>query len=449
VLALKPGQHSRPQTRRFHWFIGCARRDLKKWLWAPAAVLQKGNSLLNDGTSLQQARLPVPIRALNAVGRGLASVGYKPRLDASAMLRAAEKAGLDTDLLPDLARQGMFNRVASLNQDAHFSLFGTIGFDQQLRRCLFNALGIERIIQTHPEIRDQKVRNPIFVVGMPRTGTTLMQRLLSLHNGARFVRFWESYEPVPRPSEDEAASKARRMREAETALSRLHWVAPSLRAVHPMTVDAPEECFFLMRNYFLVPRWFDFANMESYWKWMDALDAAAAYELLKRQLQVLQWLEPREHWVLKCPLHLGYIDELMRVFPDARIVHMQREPTEVAASLASLMSILWNLTSDHFAPEEIGRWSLETAAHLHAKGLPAMERLGPSQLVRVGFTQLVQDHAGTAERIYEVLGYRRDPRLTDNIAAWSRNNTREKHGRHVYTLSQFGLTEDEVMRAFA
>ena len=133
------------------------------------------------------------------------------------MLRAAEKAGLDTDLLPDLARQGMFNRVASLNKDAHFSLFGTIGFDQQLRRCLFNALGIERIIQTHPEIRDQKVRNPIFVVGMPRTGTTLMQRLLSLHNGARFVRFWESYEPVPRPSEDEAASKARRMREAETA----------------------------------------------------------------------------------------------------------------------------------------------------------------------------------------------------------------------------------------
>lgn len=391
----------------------------------------------------------MPIRAVNAAGRALSIVGYKPKLDASAMLRGAQKAGFDVDLLPALAREGMFKRIESVNEDAHLSLFGTIGFNQQLRRCLVNALSIERTIQAHPEILDQKIRNPIFVIGMPRTGTTLMQRLLSLHDGARFVRFWESYEPVPRPTEDEGASRARRMREADRALARLHWVAPSLRAVHPMTVEAPEECFFLMRNYFLVPRWFDFANMESYWKWMDAHDTAQAYQLLKRQFQVLQWLEPREHWVLKCPLHLGYIDELLRVFPDARIVHMQREPTEVAASLASLMSILWNLTSEHFEPEEIGRWSLDTAARLHAKGLPAMERLRPDQLVRVGFSDLVKDHAGTAQRVYEVLGYRRDPRLADSIATWSRNNTREKHGRHIYTLSQFGLTEDEVQRAFA
>ena len=122
-----------------------------------------------------------------------------------------------------------------------------------------------------------------------------------------------------------------RYREAKNRLALLNLVGPEFNKIHPIEIDDPEECYHLFRNHFLVPPGFDFANVPSYWGWWDAAAHADAYRMHKRQLQALQWLNPNQHWVLKCPNHLSGLQHLLETYPDARIVYTQRDPLEDGA----------------------------------------------------------------------------------------------------------------------
>ena len=235
---------------------------------------------------------PLPFRLLNTLGPLVKSLGLWPRVDVEKQMRATEKKYKRNNWTPELKR-ALPPRAEGFNsKDADLSLFGALVIRGQFLKSMDNALALEDLIARYPQILEEKIRRPLFVLGLARTGTTLLQRLLSLHSGARYLPFWEGYTPYPREVGNHQGGKDGRYREAKNRLKLLDWVGAEFNKIHPIAIDDPEECYHLFRNHFLVPPGFDFANVPSYWRWWDDRAHADAYRMHKRQLQALQWLNP-------------------------------------------------------------------------------------------------------------------------------------------------------------
>ncbi len=400
-----------------------------------------------ESSSRSRFRSRLPIRILNRIAAPAVGAGLWPQLTVPAVKSAVRRAGGDLERLDPLIVEGMEVRVRAYSEEARLSPFGVTAIRRQLIHCLKNAVEIQRAIEAEPRILDERIERPLFILGMPRTGTTILQRLLSQHAGARHLAFWEGYRTAPADIRNPQADQAARVREGEQALATLYWLAPGLRAIHPMGARDPEECFYLFRNSFLIPSGYDVAYLPSYWAWIDAADrSTAAYRHFKRLLQLLQWLQRKKHWVLKCPLHFAAVPALLEVFPDARIVLTHRDPAECIASLCSLTRVMWGISSEHADDRKVGRYVIDTAERLAASAGPALARLGPDQRFDAAFAGLMADPPAMTAAIYDQLGYEPDPGLLQRAAAWLASNPREKHGRHTYTLEDFDLSADEVHR---
>lgn len=388
---------------------------------------------------------PLPARLINTLGPLVNALGLWPRVDADKVMRKAERHWKRNDW-PAPFYEALKVRADAFNDEAKLSLFGAIAVRGQFEKSADNALGFEDLIAKHPEIEGERIERPLFVLGWPRTGTTLLQRLLSLHEGARYLPFWEGYEPIPNKIGKHKEGRDGRKAQAARRLALLKWISPELDKIHPIGIDDPEECYYLFKNHFLVPLGFDYSYVPSYWQWFDEQAYVASYQLHKRQLQALQWLNPRQHWVLKCPNHLSGIRQLMEVYPDARIVYTHRAPEQVIASLCSLVALTWSLTSDKVDLEQVAETVLDMAQRCEAAGHAAVQALPPEQVVHVHFKELVADPAAKVASIYERFGYPADPALADKISAWLKANPSDKHGKHRYQLSDFGLTAEIVRR---
>ena len=388
---------------------------------------------------------PWPIRLLNTLGPLVRAAGLWPRIDTQRMMRSVERKLKRNDWPAPLLR-ALPPRAAAFNDDAKPSLFGALVLQDQFKKSAMNALGFEDLISRHPEILEERIERPLFVLGLARTGTTLLQRLLSLHSGARYLPFWEAYSPVPYKLGKHRGGRDGRYGEAKRKLRLLKWVGPEFDKIHPIDVDDPEECYHLFRSHFLIPPGFDFGYVPSYWEWWDTQAHADAYRMHKRQLQALQWLDRRQHWVLKCPNHLSGIDHLLDVYPDARIVYTHREPEKIIASLCSLAAVTWSMTSDDVDLDQVAEYALNVAQRCQAAGRAALQTTPRDQILHVDYDDLVADPVAMARRVYEHFGYPADPSLDARMADWLASHPSDKHGKHTYQLSDFGLTENDVRR---
>lgn len=387
------------------------------------------------------------VAALNTLARPLQRAGFWPRLNGDRLLaRAQKRSGRDPALSP-VFQEAFDARWRAYIRDARLSPLGVVAVREQFRHSLHTALEMSRAAAAMPEAAREKIERPVFILGLPRTGTTLLQRLLSCHAGARYLPFWEVYTPVPRDLAHPAADLAERKRAARLSLGVLHWLAPELMAIHPIEADDPEECYHLFRNAFLMPGGFDFAYLPSYWQWFEALpDKTALYRSFKLQLQILQHIDRRGHWVLKSPLHLAVLPELLEVFPDARIVYTDRDPAQSIASLASLVAVTWGMTSDRVDLHEVGRYVLAASARSEARARRRALTLGPDQKFEIAYTELVKDPIGHVLAISKSFGLAADPEFEARMRAWLAANPSTKHGRHDYDLATFGLDAEDVRR---
>lgn len=388
---------------------------------------------------------PLPFRLFNKLGPLVRALGLWPKIDVAAQMRATEKKYKRTDWRPELLR-ALPPRAKAFNEDADLSLFGALVVKDEFLKSMDNAMALEDLIARYPEILNEEIRRPLFVLGLARTGTTLLQRLLSLHSGARFLPFWEGYSPFPREVGNHQGGKDGRWREANFQVKLLHLVGSELNKIHPIEVDDPEECYHLFRNHFLVSPGFDFANVPSYWKWWDTQSYQDLYRMHKRQLQALQWLNPNQHWVLKCPNHLAGLKHLLEVYPDARIIYTQRSPDKTVASLASLTAVMWSMTSDTVDLKNVGDFALGLAEGCEAAGQAAMQLVPPGQLIPVSYDDTVRDPAGMAASLYERFGYPNDPGFKARAQKWLADHPSDKHGKHAYALEDFGLTPEMLTR---
>ena len=380
-----------------------------------------------------------PLAVLNAFGPLAKAFGIFPKIDDRALHALAESDGGQGAWVQEARRV----RFKSFDEEAGLSLFGALAVKGQVTKCVRTMLAFERLLAEHPEIRNEKIERPLFVIGWPRSGTTVLQRMLCQHSQARYLPVWEAYSLL-READGKPLSDSARYRSAKRAIGFLHWVAPEINAIHPFSCEEPDECFHLFRNYCAMPPGWDFAYLPSYWAWFEKAGAVPAYELHKRQLQILQWYERRGHWVLKSPQHLAGLPALMKVYPDARIVCTHRDPVEAVASYCSLLAVAWGMITQTIDRKRIAEYVLSTMARAQRAAAPVLASLPKNQIFHAAFSDLMADPPGMTEAIYAHFGYAPDPDLRARLKAWSDANPREKHGRHAYRLSDFDLSEADV-----
>ncbi|GAB2931262.1 sulfotransferase [Streptomyces heilongjiangensis] len=325
-------------------------------------------------------------------------------------------------------------------RDEGLSPVGWQSAQAHVRRHLTNRARIRRLITEHPAIEEEPVERPVFVVGLPRTATTLTHGVLSLSDDHRCPRLWELLAPGLEPSPEQrrkAVTSARRM------LAGTHLLAPRFREIHPMTAEGPEECTFLLPHA-LVP--LSQAHLPEYHAWNFERDFVPDYRHLKQALQVLQYGRPRRRWILKSPFHTGNLDALHSVFPDATLVWTHRDPATAVASFCSLVEVGMVLSRRTVDLHRLGATWLDLLSRSVRRGLAARAALPREAVVDVPYSWLGSDPASGAPRLYEAVGARwtdADAARLPEVATGLKG-----HRPHRYDLARYGLTREDVAAVF-
>ncbi|WP_369172696.1 sulfotransferase [Streptomyces sp. R28] len=310
-----------------------------------------------------------------------------------------------------------------------------------VRRHLTNRARVRRLIAGHPEIEREPIEKPVFVVGLPRTATTVTHAVLSLSAEHRSPLLWELLTP-------DLELPPRRRRKAVTAGRRLvqgtNLFAPRFRDIHAMAAEGPEECTFALPHA-LMP--LSQALIPEYSAWYRERDFVDDYQYLKQVFQVLQYGRPRRRWILKSPMHLGNLDALRTVFPDATIVWCHRDPVTVVASFCSLIEHGMAVSTRPLDPHRIGALWLDLLSHAMTRGLAARAAIPPQALVDAPYAWLATEPATGAPKLYDAVGA---PWTDADAARLPGAVARPKGTRpHRYDLARYGLTRTEVESVFA
>ncbi|PNB72190.1 sulfotransferase [Pseudomonas sp. GW456-E7] len=373
-------------------------------------------------------------------------------LDALLAEARARSGGLD-DFGPGDFRQGLRVLADALKNEACLSPAGRGLLREKLLGQLVNRLVMEDHLRRHPEILEQAIDDPLVIVGLPRTGTTLLQRTLAVDPQFSKALWWETRYPAPLPGETLEQPQKRIARARDEVAGMIEFL-PQLLAIHPLDAEQPDEEFMLMEHSFLCAM-DSYVNVPSYTAWLDAQDQTQVYRYLKRTLQFLQWqqarrgIEPGRRWLLKSPQHLHTLELLFEVFPKAQVVLTHREPARTIPSLASFIHTLWLLYSDEADAEAVGeQWNRRMARALR-HGMAVRERMPPERFLDVHFEDTVAEPQAVVERIYQFAGLQLTPQTRSAMAQWLQANGREKRAVHHYSPGQFGLSEEILQRDYA
>ncbi len=289
----------------------------------------------------------------------------------------------------------------SWQEEANLSTFGYLAARWDALRFLSNLLMLRDAEKRAPEILDQSIDQPIFITGMPRSGTTFLHNLLYLDPANLAVRCWETIYPCP--ARRHPSSRAdRRPRKVERQLAGFARLAPEIRSMHPMTAESPQECTEITGHVFRSLRFDTTHNVPAYRLWLDEAGHLAAYRFHKRFLKYLQRDHGPGRWILKCPDHVFALDAIRQVYPDARFVFLHRNPVEVLSSVAKLTEILRRPFTRRVDRLAIGRQVSERWARGAATLLEDAESGSGSadRVLHLDFRRLVRDPKSCVAALY-------------------------------------------------
>jgi len=390
--------------------------------------------------------LPRPVRLLNAVGRRVGERGPLGLLDPDHLLAEARRRSGLTDLGPD-TDEGFRRLVASLDREAGLTPLGRVVFGSTLRDFLVQRLRVVEILRQRPELAAAPVRRPLFVVGLSRTGTTLLYNLLARAEGARPLRGYEAADPLPPVLR--GASRDLRAARLGLSLRGLHYLAPELLAVHEISNSGPEEDLQLLGRSLASFVSLQLADVPSYERWVWAQPPEAfvpTYELHRMQLRTLQADGRPGWWVLKCGAHLNMLEALCAVYPDAAVVQTHRDPAKVLGSLSSMVSINRRMLAQDHDPRAVGAQVVARTERTIARMADTRAALDGDRVLDVRYADLLTDPVAVVRAVHERFGYPFTAASEARVRAWLAANPRGKHGAHRYALEQFGLDLVEVER---
>jgi hypothetical protein len=364
------------------------------------------------------------------------------------MLADAERRAGLSDFGDDRFREGLEVLVRAFEEQGQAHTFGRLFFRESCVRLLVNRLKIQDDLTRHPEILEVPVRRPLFITGLPRSGTTLLHRLMAQDPEGRPLLLWETLEPSP-PPRPETYRADPRIGRARKTLRTLHALAPRIATAHTFDAESPEECNSLFAHGFLAGYNGFMYDVPDYVEWLRQQDLVEPYRYLRRQLQLLSWRMPEARWVLKAPAHLYGLDAILAVFPDARIVQTHRDPVRVLPSLCSLASAFRGIVSDRVDLRRLGAEFTEAMARGPERAMAVRATADPAHFFDVAYPSLVADPVGVVREICRHFGDPVGPEFEGRMRRWLAENPQHKHGVHRYSLEQFGLDAATVNDRFA
>jgi hypothetical protein len=371
------------------------------------------------------------------------TVGTVADLQAS----AARRTGL-ADFGGDEYRDGLAVLLDSLDREAGLTPEGAKAQRALLRGALAARLLSEAAWQANPGYARVLIETPVFVTGLPRTGTTALHRLLTADPGNQGLEMWLTQVPQPRPPRETWAGNPV-YRYLQEGFSRHHVEYPEFMGIHYMAADQVEECWQLLQQSMRSISFETLAHIPSYSAWLRQQDWTGAYLRHKRNLQMIGLNDPGRRWVLKNPSHLFALDALLAVYPDALVIQTHRSPRTAIASACSLAAHASAGWSPAFTGPVIGRTQLD----LWARGLSAFTATraarDPARFHDVCYEDLVADPVGTVEAVYARFGLPLDGAAADAIAGLAAAAPTGSAPAHQYALEDFGLAGEDVDARFA
>ncbi|MCP2275568.1 sulfotransferase family protein [Nocardia amikacinitolerans] len=360
---------------------------------------------------------------------------------------ATKVVGLD-DFGDDAYREGLQVLLESYAEDAELTPFGNKVNRAFLRGALIARLLSENAWQRHPEHAEVAIERPIFVTGLPRSGTTAVHRLLNADPAHQGLEMWLTEMPQPRPPRETWADNPVYQR-IEAAFEKHHVEHPEFMGVHHISADQVEECWQLLRQSAMSVSYECLAYLPGYSEWLAGRDWTDAYRRHRRNLQLIGLPDANRRWVLKNPSHLFALDAIFEVYPDALIIQMHRDPRTIIASVCSLNEQASAGWSEKFRGPVVGRTQLDLWARGAQRFLEDRKRHNAAQFVDVYYDDFVADPIGTVGSIYRHFDI---PLSTEAEAAMAALHTGSTSGAarpsHRYSLDDFGLTVDQVDEHF-
>lgn len=395
---------------------------------------------------------PIAIKLINRIGRVMSKVGIeRPRLlPTESLVRAAKKQTGLSDFGDESFMPALEKLAVSLEREARLSQLGRIAVHGMLLDNLKLRLNLTQYRKQRPEVAQQKITRPLFVLGLPRTGTTILYELLAQDPAHRAPATWEVAQPIPPAQRDSFYTDAR-IAEVEKSVSKMELLAPGFQAIHAMGAELPQECVTLLAPHFISDQFGVSFYIPEYRHWTLSQDMTAAYQWHQQFLQHLQVDYSEQRWVLKTPPHLAYLDTLIKQYPDAAIVQTHRAPMEVLGSISSLSCTLHSAFSDDIDPVAIAQAETEYFSEMLRLGMEqraAMPDEG-SRVFDIQFDDIISDPIQVIENLYRHFDFDFSDTVREAMQGYLDNRPRDKHGEHHYTLEKFGLSERQHGPLFA
>lgn len=340
--------------------------------------------------------------------------------------------------------------IACLNKEARLSMNGARYARETIVTSLVNRLRLIDAVRRHPEIEDEKVHVAAVICGLPRTGSTMLHRMLASAPGMTGARWYETKNYAPFPGERRGQFEPRRDA-AKILLKEMTDAIPDLMSIHPMDIDQPDEELMILGHHFSSTMLEGTFFVPTFAHWLMRQDRRQSYRDLKRVLKLLQWSDPGRagaKWVLKTPGHLMGIGEVIEIFPEAKIIMTHRDPVKIVPSWASMEYNLYQMVSDDVTREEVGAFWLDRLAELLNNFVTQREKVNGRNFIDVLYHEQLAAPVATGRRVLEAAGIDVTEAIEAGMAEWIEANRREDRAPHNYTLEEFGLDRAEIERKF-
>lgn len=377
--------------------------------------------------------------------------GYHYQIDK--IVSAAQAVDGLTDFADESYREPLERLLWSLEHEARLNETGEAVLQQRMVDILATRLRVQAYLKRYPEILDEEIIAPLVIVGLPRTGTTMLHRTIAADHRMYAPLWYEVRFPCPALDWDFTTQGDRRIADATAEMRAMVDANPELLAIHPMDAMGPDEDIMLLEQsfYSFMPQ--SSANVPSFDAWLEAQDHTPGYQYLKILLQFLQWQKKRtgckaERWTLKAPHHLHYMDLILKVFPDAKVVQSHRDPVETIPSLASLIAGVWVIYSDSVDLTEAGRQWARKFAHGMSHTMAVRQQCSDDRFLDLWFHDTVSQPLVEIHKIYDFLGMELTSEAQVEMEQWQDFNQRELRPSHDYTIEQYGFTESGLQSQF-
>lgn len=401
-------------------------------------------------TGWQAPAQPEWLGAINREGAHFDLASLIP-LDEHSLIESARRQTGLRDFGDDSWREPFALLCRDLDGAARLTLMGRLMARSDVLIWLKNRLRITDLLAHQPEIFERGIERPIFIVGLPRSGTSILFEVLSQDPACRVPETWEAMLPCPPPCADDYETDPR-IGQVHGLVTQWNRVVPDFASIHEMGGRIPAECGLIMANSFISDHIASLQQAPAYAAWYAGADLRPAYAYHRKILQILQWRKPGDHWLLKAPAHQNHLDILLETYPDARIIQTHRDPIKCMASTTNLMGCLYAMRSDQpfdsdaFEDIMMGEATARRLEHVmeqRARGVVPEASICDSR-----YQDLMDDPLGCVETIYRHFEMPLTDRVRERMRAYLAAKPRGKFGAHRYTVSDEEIAERRYFRRY-